>query len=336
MNLKIDKKKLINKSYFITGGTGSFGQKFIEILLKKYNPKKIILFSRDEQKQFILQDKLKKYQNKLRYFIGDIRDAGRLNGAILNNNVDYLIHAAAMKHVKFAEYNPFEAVKTNVVGAENIINSCLQSNTIKKVIALSTDKAVSPINLYGATKLVSDKLFLNANIFKGNKKITFDVVRYGNVFGSKGSVVEVFNRISDNVFNITHPEMTRFNISLEDGVQLVLHSLSYSGGAEIIVPKLKSYRVIDLISAFSNKAIIDNIGTYVGEKIHEELLTITETSPVYEFDKYYVIKNSSTKLGNYPSKKSLINSFSYNSGENSKFLSIDELRKLINLYKKNS
>ncbi len=336
MNIKIDKKKLQNKSFFITGATGSFGQKFIDILLKDYKPKKIILFSRDEQKQFILQNKYKKFSKTLRFFIGDVRDSERLDDAILNNEIDYLVHAAAMKHVKFAEYNPFEAIKTNIIGAKNIISSCLKSKSIQKVIALSTDKAVSPINLYGATKLVSDKLFLNANLYKGNKKITFDVVRYGNVFGSKGSVVEIFNRVINNQYNITHEKMTRFNISLDDGVKLVLHSILFSGGSEILVPKLKSYKIMDLIHAFSNKPIIKNIGIYNGEKIHEELLTVTESSPIYEYKDYYIIKNSSSKLGKYPSKGKLIEPFSYNSGNNGKPLPISYLKKLISYYKTSS
>lgn len=336
LKLKIDQKKLVNKCFFITGATGSFGKKLIEILLKNFQPKKIILFSRDEQKQFILQNQYKEYSDILRFFIGDVRDQERLDDAILNNQIDFLIHAAAMKHVKFAEYNPFEAIKTNIHGAKNIINSCLKSKTIQKVVALSTDKAVSPINLYGATKLVSDKLFLNANIYKGNKEILFDVVRYGNVFGSKGSVVEIFNKIQDSKFNLTNPDMTRFNISLEDGVDLVLHTLSYSGGAEIIVPKLSSYRVKDLIRAFSDNPKIKDIGIYQGEKIHEELLTKTESSPIYEFEKYYIIKNSSAKLGKYSSKYKKIDSFSYNSGDNKHFLTIQDLKKLIIQYRKNS
>ncbi len=335
LKLKLDKKKLSNKCFFITGATGSFGKKLIEILLKNFEPKKIILFSRDEQKQFLLQNQYKNYSDILRFFIGDVRDQERLDDAILNNEIDFLIHAAAMKHVKFAEYNPFEAIKTNIHGAKNIINSCLKSKTIKQVVALSTDKAVSPINLYGATKLVSDKLFLNANIYKGKKKILFDVVRYGNVFGSKGSVVEIFSRIQDNKFDLTNSNMTRFNICLEDGVDLVLHTLSYSGGAEILVPKLSSYKVVDLIRAFSDKPKIRNVGIYQGEKIHEELLTKTESSPIYEFEKYYVVKNSSEKLGNYSSKYKIIDAFSYNSGDNKDFLSIKDLQKLIIQYKKN-
>ena len=245
---------LNNKTIFISGGTGSFGSRFTSTLLKKYpRIKKIIVFSRDELKQFDMSQKIeKKYQNKMRFFLGDVRDKNRLISAL--NGVDFVVHAAALKQVPAAEYNPFEFIKTNVIGAQNLIEACI-ANNVKKVIALSTDKAAAPLNLYGATKLCSDKLFISANNITGKNKIIFSVVRYGNVLMSRGSVIPKFLKdISENkTLSITHPEMTRFNITLDEGVDFVISSLINSVGGEIFVPKLSSFKIIDLLKCFNHK-----------------------------------------------------------------------------------
>ena len=268
---------LKNKSILITGGTGSFGSAFLDYILKYDQPKRVVIFSRDELKQFELQKKydLKKYNN-LRFFIGDVRDKERLNTAL--NGIDYLIHAAALKQVPTAEYNPMETIKTNVIGAQNIIE-CSFNNKVKKVIALSTDKAAAPINLYGATKLCSDKLMIAANNIKGKSKITFSVVRYGNVMASRGSVIPEFIKQSKKgIINITDKRMTRFNISLIDSVKMVLWSISNCIGGEILVPKLPSYRVVDL--AKSTTRYEGNFGTSISPPIqleidHNTILTLS-------------------------------------------------------------
>ena len=252
---------LNNKNILITGGTGSFGKKFLQTLIKKYLPKKIVIFSRDEQKQYTLQKKLK--SKKIRFFIGDVRDKDRFLYA--SRGMDVVIHAAAMKHVDIAEYNPMEAIKTNILGAQNVIESCIENN-VKKVIALSTDKASSPINLYGATKLTSDKLFVAANNYKGKKDIKFSVVRYGNVMGSKGSVIPLFlSQKKDNTFTITDKKMTRFNITLEDGVNFVVQVLKIMQGGEIFIPKIPSLNVVDIPKAISTNPKIEFIGIRPGE-----------------------------------------------------------------------
>ena len=277
--MKLDNFK--NKNIFISGGTGSFGKKFVNYLLKNSNPNKIIIYSRDEQKQYQLKKIFK--SKALRFFIGDVRDYNRLNFAM--QDADIVVHAAALKHIDIAEYNPFEYIKTNIIGAQNIIEASL-NNKVKKVIALSTDKASSPINLYGATKLISDKLFIAANNYKGFKDIKFSVVRYGNVMGSRGSVLPLFLEQKNNkIITITDPNMTRFNITLSEGVDFVLFCLSKMMGGEIFVPKLKSYRLIDLAKAVSADAKIKIIGIRPGEKIHEEMISVNDAQKVLNFKK---------------------------------------------------
>ncbi len=313
----------------ITGGTGSFGKKFLDkILQKKNNFRKIIVFSRDEYKQHILKKRFSNNKDfeKLRFFLGDIRDKDRLNIAL--RDVDIVIHAAALKQVDSAEYNPTEYVKTNVIGSQNIIECSIQ-NDIKKVIALSTDKASSPINLYGATKLCSDKLFVAANFYSG--KNIFSVVRYGNVFGSRGSVVEVFNnRKNKKIISITDKSMTRFNITLNESIDMVLWCLKNSYGGEIFVPKIKSYKILDLARAFSNDAKIKFIGVRPGEKISEELISKSESRTTVDLGKYYAILPEFKNFlkNKYKNKKRVPKNFSYTSDKNS-FLSIPELKNLI-------
>ena len=286
------KKFLDNKNILITGGTGSFGKQFIETVLKKFKPKKLVIYSRDEQKQFQLQLKWKESDaSPIRYFIGDVRDLDRLKFAM--QEVDIVIHAAALKHVPMAEYNPFEAVKTNILGAQNVIDATL-ANDVKKVIALSTDKASSPINLYGATKLTSDKLFVAANNYKGSKKIKFSVVRYGNVMGSRGSVIPLFLKMKkNNIFPITDKKMTRFNITLDESVNFVLFCLNKMWGGEIFVPKIPSYKIIDFAKAISTKAKLKFVGIRAGEKLHEEMISQHDSINTIEYNKYFVIAPNS-------------------------------------------
>lgn len=330
-----------NKSILITGGTGSFGKKFVSTLLRKYAPKKIIIYSRDELKQYDMQNDVffSKYSELLRYFIGDIRDFNRLKLSF--EEVDFVVHAAALKQVPAAEYNPFEAVKTNIIGSQNVIDASIQTN-VKKVIALSTDKAAAPINLYGATKLTSDKLFIAANNYIGKNKLQFSVVRYGNVFGSRGSVVPLFLKLKDYGFlNITDEKMTRFNITLSEGVDFVIKCFKRMWGGEIFVPKIPSYRVKDVAKAISPNAKIKIIGIRPGEKIHEEMITKADSSLTAQFDDYYVIMpaiNSPKKLWDYdnflknssPVKGKVMGyGFSYNSRENEKFLTVSDIKKLL-------
>ncbi len=312
-----------NKTILITGATGSFGSKMLFTLIKNYRYKKIIVFSRDELKQFELNNLIEeKHKKKIRFFLGDVRDLDRLNMAF--KNVDIVVHAAALKQVPAIEYNPIEAIKTNIIGAENIIKAAINNN-ISKVIALSTDKASSPINLYGATKLVSDKLFISANNLVGKNKTKFSVVRYGNVMFSRGSVIPIFlkQHKKGSSFSLTNTEMTRFNITLEAGVNFVIKSLKRMKGGEIFIPKLLSYRVIDIIKAIKKNAKIKKIGIRPGEKIHEELISKSDSIYTKEFSNYYVIYSSAlTKVLN---KKA----FSYNSKDNKNFLTVFELRKLL-------
>ena len=328
-----------NKTIFVTGGTGSFGKEFIKTILIKYNPKKIIVFSRDELKQYEMQTSefygSSKNSKKIRYFIGDIRDKERLKLA-MNNNIDLVVHAAALKQVPIAEYNPFEFVKTNVIGSQNIIDVSLEFN-IDKVIALSTDKAASPINLYGATKLTSDKLFIAANNFKGNKKIKFSVVRYGNVMNSRGSVIPYFIETSKKgFFNITHKDMTRFNITLPEGVNFVLKSFKLMNGGEIFVPKIPSYNILDLAKSISLKAKINMIGIRPGEKIHEEMITSSDANNTYEYDKLFVIypNNKNKSLIKLKGKKCK-NNFTYSSNTNNDFLNKSQLKTMLSKFEKN-
>lgn len=327
---------LNNKTILITGGTGSFGKKFIKTILKRYNPEKVIVYSRDELKQFEMQQKFPDNGNTpMRYFIGDVRDYRRLQRAM--EDVDIVIHAAALKQVPAAEYNPFEAVKTNILGGQNVIDAAL-SQGIEKVIALSTDKAAAPINLYGATKLVSDKLFITANNYKGNRKIKFSVVRYGNVLGSRGSVIPFFiNKKETNVLPITDERMTRFNITLQQGVDFVLQCLDMMWGGELFVPKIPSYRILDVAKAIAPKAKYETVGIRPGEKLHEEMITQTDAMNTVEFDKYFVILPS-TSLWNIEKFRKESNGepgklcdfgFSYNSGTNKHFLKVDDLQKMI-------
>lgn len=319
-----------NKTILITGGTGSFGNAFVNyVVSEKINLKKLIIYSRDEFKQFQMAKEypMEKYPF-MRYFLGDVRDKDRLNLAF--DGVDIVIHAAALKQVPSAEYNPIEYIKTNILGAQNIIESSLDKG-VKKVIALSTDKAASPINLYGATKLCSDKLFVAANNITGNKKITFSVIRYGNVMGSRGSVIPFFLKIKDQgYFPITDTKMTRFNISLQEAVQLVSWSIKNLKGGEILVPKIPSYKITDVAKAIKSNAKLKTIGIRPGEKIHEEMITSSDSQDTYDFGNYYAIIVPNF-INNYKKNrlKKVKPGFSYNSGSNKKFLSVIELKKLI-------
>jgi len=331
MNKKLNLNFFNRKSILITGGTGSLGNELVNFFLsKKIKLKKLIIFSRDEFKQFELKKKFpdEKYKN-LRYFLGDIRDRRRLKLAL--NNVDYIIHAAALKHVPAAEYNPTEFIKTNIGGANNLIEAALETD-VKRVIALSTDKASSPVNLYGATKLCSDKLFISANNLSKKNGCLFSVVRYGNVFASRGSVVPIFierNKKNKN-FNLTHREMTRFNITLEESINAVIWSLINAKGREIFVPKLKSYKLIDLAKAVNPRAKILFTGVRPGEKIHEELISKSESFNTVDLEKYYAILPDLISLKRlYKNKKLFDSNTSYNSNTKGNFLKIKEIEKLI-------
>lgn len=326
---------LNNKTILITGGTGSFGKNFTSYLLKNHtNLKKIIVFSRDELKQYEMKKYYinNKFFHKLRFFLGDIRDYNRL--LIAFNNVDIVIHAAALKQVDTAEYNPGEFIKTNILGSQNVIEAAFYNNVLK-IIALSTDKASSPINLYGATKLCSDKLFTSANHFFGQRK--FSVVRYGNVAGSRGSVIPLFlSQKNKSVFNVTNKDMTRFNISMKDSIALVMWSIKNSFGGEIVVPKLPSYRLVDLVKAINEKAKINIIGIREGEKIHEEMISDNESLNVLDIGNKYIILPYDKKLimSYYLKKfKAKMNKkvFNYNSGTNKRFLKLAELKDIINI-----
>ena len=327
---------LKNKSILLTGGTGSFGKTFVKkIISSKVKLKKLIIFSRDELKQFEMEKLFseKKY-SQIRYFLGDVRDKERIKRAM--NEVDVVVHAAALKHVPKGEYDPVEFIKTNVYGAQNVIESAIESN-VKKVIALSTDKAAAPINLYGASKLCSDKLFTAANNIKGKKNISFSIVRYGNVFGSRGSIVPFFlEQIKKKMtLTITDKRMTRFNISLEEGVNMVLWSIKNSKGGEIFVPKLPSFRVTDLINAMSANVKTKIIGIRPGEKIHEDMITNADAQNTIDLGRYFAILPDSQQLNKkYPKAKRVKNNFYYNSGNNEKFLSVPELRKEILKFKR--
>jgi len=321
-----------NKNILITGGTGSFGKKFSKYLITKFKPKKIIIYSRDELKQFEMQQTFN--QKCFRYFIGDVRDLNRLILAM--NGVDIVVHAAALKQVPAAEYNPMECIKTNINGAQNVIDASL-ANKVKKVLALSTDKAANPINLYGATKLVSDKLFIAANNIVGVEKTIFSVVRYGNVVGSRGSVVPFFKSLIDRKSNelpITHPEMTRFWITLDQGVAFVINSLKLMKGGEIFVPKIPSVKIIDLAKAMAPNTKTRIIGIRPGEKIHEIMCPNDDSHLTIEFKNYFIITPSIkiTHLQNYNKNKlgengkKVNKNFEYSSGTNSNFLSVKKLR----------
>ncbi|MBX2078626.1 UDP-N-acetylglucosamine 4,6-dehydratase (inverting) [Campylobacter peloridis] len=325
------------KSILITGGTGSFGKTYTKTLLQKYKPKKIIIYSRDELKQF---EMARKFNDAcMRYFIGDVRDKERLSVAM--KDVDFVIHAAAMKHVPIAEYNPMECIKTNINGAQNVIDACLENN-VQKCIALSTDKACNPINLYGATKLASDKLFVAANNIAGNSHTKFSVTRYGNVVGSRGSVVPFFKKlISEGAkeLPITDERMTRFWISLEDGVNFVLNNFEIMHGGEIFVPKIPSMKITDLAKAMAPNLNHKIIGIRAGEKLHEIMISSDDSHLTYEFEKYYAISPSikftntetdfSTNAKGQKGKK-VANGFSYSSDNNKEWISQEELLNIIN------
>lgn len=328
---------LNNKNILITGGTGSFGKHFIRTVLDRYQPKKLIVYSRDELKQFEMQQEFTQAQHEvMRYFIGDVRDLSRLQMAM--EGVDIVVHAAALKQVPAAEYNPFEAVKTNVIGGQNVISAATAAG-VKKVIALSTDKAAAPINLYGATKLCSDKLFVSANNYTGDHDIKFSVVRYGNVMGSRGSVIPFFlEREKTGVLPITDERMTRFNITLDEGVDFVLKCFEKMWGGELFVPKIPSYRVVDVAKAVNPDCQTEIVGIRPGEKVHEEMITITDAYNTIEFQDYYVLlpvleSNWSVeefiRESNGQAGQRVPLDFSYNSGTNKHFLSVEELRSLI-------
>jgi UDP-N-acetylglucosamine 4,6-dehydratase/5-epimerase len=323
-----------DKSILITGGTGSLGKALTEHILSRYPEiKRLVIFSRDEQKQFQMaqQYPVEKFR-QIRYFIGDVRDEHRLRRAF--DGVDYVIHAAAMKHVPIAEYNPTECVKTNIGGAENVINAALATK-VERVVALSTDKACAPINLYGATKLTSDKLFIAANNIRGKNPIKFSVVRYGNVMGSNGSVIPFFiNKKKDGVLPITDPNMTRFNISLQGGVDMVMHALEHAWGGELFVPKIPSYKILDVAEAIGPHCEKPVVGIRPGEKVHEEMITASDSFNTYDLGKYYVIlpQHTSFNLQDFIAHFNAIKvkeGFTYNSGSNSEWESVESLRSLI-------
>jgi UDP-N-acetylglucosamine 4,6-dehydratase/5-epimerase len=328
---------LNNKSILITGGTGSLGKELTKTIFEKWpDVKRLVIYSRDEQKQFQMAQEYPddKYP-AIRYFIGDVRDYERLKRAM--NDVDYVIHAAAMKHVHIAEYNPDECVKTNIGGADNVIKACLSSN-VTKVVALSTDKACAPINLYGATKLTSDKLFIAANNIRGTQNIKFSVVRYGNVMGSNGSVIPFFiNKRKEGVLPITDPDMTRFNISLADGVKMVLHALEHAWGGELFVPKIPSYRILDVAAAIGPECELKIVGIRPGEKVHEEMITASDSFTTYDLGKYYAIL---PQVPNWDLQKFIIENkavkvehgFNYSSGKNLEWETVDTLRELIKIH----
>tara|TARA_B100001057_G_C22690259_1_gene887462 strand:+ start:77 stop:1084 length:1008 start_codon:yes stop_codon:yes gene_type:complete len=326
---------LNNKSILITGGTGSFGKVFLDHCLKRYKKiKKIIIFSRDELKQFELREKYfrqKKYINKIRFFLGDVRDLHRLRTAF--EDVDYVVHAAALKQVESSEYNPLEVIKTNIIGAQNVIDSAIY-NRVKKVVALSTDKASSPINLYGASKLCSDKLFLSSNNTKGSKDISFSIVRYGNVLGSRGSVLpEFIKQNKRKEFKITDDRMTRFNILLNDGVKFVDDVLHKAVGGEIFVPKMSSFKILDLAKSISKTNKISIVGIRPGEKIHEEVISNQDSRSTFDFKRYFVILSDNKALEKFYEKKfkaKKVNSnFVYSSNLNKKWLTINDLKKML-------
>jgi UDP-N-acetylglucosamine 4,6-dehydratase/5-epimerase len=323
-----------NSSILITGGTGSFGQAFVKSVLTRFpDINRLVIFSRDELKQFEMSQNFSVFQYEgLRYFLGDVRDYGRLRQAL--EGIDTVVHAAALKQVPAAEYNPFEFIKTNVIGAENLIQACLDRG-VKRVVALSTDKAAAPINLYGATKLCSDKLFIAANNIRGKRKIQLSVVRYGNVMGSRGSVVPFFlEKKKTGILPITDSAMTRFNISLQEGVDMVLWALENALGGEIFVPKIPSYRITDVAKAIGPECDHPVVGVRPGEKIHEEMITASDSFNTVDLGQYYAILPQSGPFTKeqYCEKTSstpVEQGFAYNSGSNSEFLTVEQIRQLI-------
>ena len=331
---------LNDQSLLITGGTGSFGRAFVKAVLERYpRVKRLVIFSRDELKQFEMAQQFPPSRHAcLRFFIGDVRDAARLKRAM--EGIDIVVHAAALKQVPAAEYNPMEAIKTNVLGAQNVIEACLDSR-VKRVVALSTDKAAAPINLYGATKLCSDKLFVAANNIRGARDLRFSVVRYGNVMGSRGSVIPFFlGQREQGVLPITHPDMTRFNISLEDGVEMVLWSIEHAWGGEVLVPKIPSYRITDVADAVAPGARQRIVGIRPGEKLHEEMITASDSPNTVDLGRYYAILpgGADYEVDDYCQRmggQRVVPGFSYDSGSNSEFLSVPQLRALIDKHVEN-
>jgi len=329
---------LSGKSILITGGTGSFGKKFAERVLEQFpDVKRLVVFSRDELKQYEMSSHgAFSNSSKVRFFIGDIRDKDRINRAL--EGIDVVIHAAAMKQVPAAEYNPFEAIKTNVLGAQNLIEACLD-NEVKRIVALSTDKAAAPVNLYGATKLCSDKLFTAANRITGSRDMKLSVVRYGNVMGSRGSVIPFFMKMkSTGILPITHPDMTRFNISLDDGVDMVFWALEQMSGGEIFVPKIPSYRILDVAEAVCPNCEKPVVGIRPGEKIHEEMITVSDSYNTVDLGKYFAIlpvtdREEISQYAETHNGSLLPEGWSYDSGNNTDFLSIEDLRALINEFR---
>lgn len=325
---------LNGKSILITGGTGSLGVHLTQTIFQRFpGVRRLVIYSRDEQKQFQMAQQFPHASHKaIRFFIGDVRDFERLKRAM--KDIDYVIHAAAMKHVPIAEYNPMECVKTNVMGAENVINAALETD-VQRVVALSTDKAAAPINLYGATKLVSDKLFVAANGVRGKRDCVFSVVRYGNVMGSNGSVIPFFmQKKASGTLPITDPTMTRFNISLQEGVDMVLHALDTAWGGEIFVPKIPSYRILDVAKAIAPECKTEVIGIRPGEKIHEEMITSSDSYTTYDLGKYYAILPQvpvfkiNDFITHFAARK-VAEGFRYNSGENTEWVDAEQLRTLI-------
>ncbi|MCR4960380.1 MAG: UDP-N-acetylglucosamine 4,6-dehydratase (inverting) [Lachnospiraceae bacterium] len=327
---------LNDKTILITGGTGSFGKAFTKYVLTHYSPKKVIIYSRDEFKQFNMQNKFRAEFpddfKKLRFFIGDVRDKERMIRAM--EGVDYVIHAAALKQVPACEYNPDEAIKTNIHGAMNVIDAALATG-VKKVVALSTDKAVNPVNLYGGTKLVSDKLFVAANAYAGSKDISFSIVRYGNVAGSRGSVIPFFKGLVDSGkkdLPITDYRMTRFWISLQQGVELVIKALAEAHGGETFISKIPSFKITDLAEAMLPGCNKPEIGIREGEKLHEIMVTVEDSLTTYEYDKHYIVYPQMTwnqKQVIIPGGKKVPEGFSYSSGNNTEWLSVEEIRELV-------
>ncbi|MCQ2081845.1 MAG: UDP-N-acetylglucosamine 4,6-dehydratase (inverting) [Lachnospiraceae bacterium] len=323
---------LDNQTILITGGTGSFGKCFTRYILNNYNPKRIIIYSRDEYKQFVMQNEFKEYADKLRFFIGDVRDKDRLYRAF--KGVDYVVHAAALKQVPACEYNPNEAIKTNIHGAMNIIDAALDCG-VRKVVALSTDKAVNPVNLYGGTKLVSDKLFIAANAYSGMNDINFSIVRYGNVAGSRGSIIPFFNKIIKNggtELPITDYRMTRFWISLEEGVKLVIKALEEATGGETFISKIPSFKVTDLAKAMLPDCQMPEVGIRPGEKLHEIMVTTEDSMTTYEYEKHFIVYpqmvfNDRQKIN--PTGKKVEEGFSYSSGNNTEWLSVADIQELL-------
>lgn len=325
---------LNGKSVLITGGTGSLGKALTKHIFATYpNVRRLVIYSRDEQKQFQMAQEypVNKYP-QIRFFIGDIRDKDRLVRAL--SGIDYVIHAAAMKHVPIAEYNPDECIKTNIHGAQNVVDACLLTN-VERVVALSTDKACAPINLYGATKLTSDKLFVAANNIRGQKAIRFSVVRYGNVMGSNGSVIPFFmKKRKEGILPITDPNMTRFNISLQGGVDMVMHAMEHAWGGEIFIPKIPSYKIPDVATAIGPDCKQEIVGIRPGEKVHEEMITPSDSFYTYDLGKYYVIVPSTPRWKIEDFEKEFNANpvevgFSYNSGNNTEWETVESLRKLI-------